>query len=215
MMVSIMLVDVLKDSEPPITDETYEVKFYDHHNTLIKKEEVAFGENATSPLYTLESHTQLFLGWDKTFTDVKNDLDIYPLLADISNENNVIYSSFACSSEDGILTVSFQITGMVNFCCLELEIDYDKACLEYIQATKVDGDGIVNVFEDKIYFVFACSENINGSVDFMTLEFKVIDKNNDNDSILDIFVSDIASFDEENTFIDEKYKVIIGDLILN
>lgn len=214
-MVSIIIFRGLDEEKPVGNDETYVVQFYDHNDNVIKKEEVKKGNNAISPTYKYESKSKVFVGWDKSFNDITEDLDIKPVFEDISNEKNVIYSSYACSNGDSYIQVSFQITGDVNFCCLELEIEFDDKYLEFVEATEVDGDGLVNSYDGKIYFVFACAENINGSVDLMTLEFKVLKSNTKDNNLVNINVTDIASFDSTNQFLDEDYKVIKGDIILN
>lgn len=214
MIVSIVIIRSLSGETPVENGETYVVQFYDNKNTVLKKEEVQYGENAVSPYYNPNIPNQVFIGWDKSFNDVKEDLNIYPVMEDISNEANVIYSSYSCSNGEGVIQISFQITGNVNFCCLELEIDYDEKYLQYIAATNIDGDAIVNLQQGKLYYVFACGENINGDVDLITLEFKVL-KESENTDLMKLNVLDIASFKSDNDFMDEQYKIIIGDIVLN
>lgn len=214
MIVSIVIIRSLFGETPVENGETYVVQFYDNKNTVLKKEEVQYGENAVSPYYNPNIPNQVFIGWDKSFNDVKEDLNIYPVMEDIFNEANVIYSSYSCSNGEGVIQISFQITGNVNFCCLELEIDYDEKYLQYIAATNIDGDAIVNSKQGELYYVFACGENINGDVDLITLEFKVL-KESENTDLMKLNVLDIASFKSDNDFMDEQYKIIIGDIVLN
>ncbi|MFA6627937.1 MAG: InlB B-repeat-containing protein [Bacilli bacterium] len=54
---------------------TYQVRFYDDQESLLKEEFVLFGENATAPV-VLNRDQYEFSHWDLDFTDVRSDLDI-------------------------------------------------------------------------------------------------------------------------------------------
>ena len=61
--------------------EKYTVTFYNYDNTVLSVQEVKIGKDATAPSNptrpdTAEHHFE-FIGWDKDFTDVKKDLDVY------------------------------------------------------------------------------------------------------------------------------------------
>ena len=68
----------------PLYDEfvkTYSVNFYDGDINLISKQIVEYGLNAIAPTDVKKTPTEtiyyLFVGWDKAFTNVKEDLDVY------------------------------------------------------------------------------------------------------------------------------------------
>ena len=74
------LTNVLSDLEvyPVYEIMTYTVKFYDFDKNLVKTETVESGKSATSAtLKELEGYN--FIGWDKEFTNVISDLDVYPV----------------------------------------------------------------------------------------------------------------------------------------
>ena len=208
---------ILKDLPGQSAQESkkYTVDFYNENGVVIKQEEVLYGKNATAPKLNYDSSKYVFIGWDKTFSNVTENISIHPNLVDITSEKNVITSSYVYSSGEDKIRISLQITGEVNFCCMELEIEYDEKYLKFLGATNVDGDSMINNYNGKLHYVFASGSNIKGSVDLMTLEFEVLKANNQNKQLLDIFVSDIASFGSDGDFIDENYVVYTGDVNLN
>lgn len=63
--------------EPPL----YTVKFYDINNKIVSEQEVYKGKSATAP--TLGNvGDKVFSGWDKEFSSVQSDLDVYPIYGD-------------------------------------------------------------------------------------------------------------------------------------
>ncbi|MBQ7897149.1 MAG: S-layer homology domain-containing protein [Clostridia bacterium] len=65
--------------------DTFTVKFYNGDGSLMKTQtKVKYGESATAPSTkptkaTDNYYSYTFKGWDKTFTNVKSDLDVYPV----------------------------------------------------------------------------------------------------------------------------------------
>ena len=56
----------------------FTVNFYDGSNVIISTEQVLYGESCKAPKNPIkEGH--IFIGWDKEFNEVKNDLDIRPI----------------------------------------------------------------------------------------------------------------------------------------
>lgn len=64
-----------KPAEDPI--ETFKVTFYDANDDVIKEEDVKKNENATAPSDPIKEGYK-FIGWDQEFTNVTEDLFIYP-----------------------------------------------------------------------------------------------------------------------------------------
>lgn len=63
--------------KPADIEETFKVIFYDANNEVLKEEEVKINESAIAPLAP-EKEGYEFTGWDQDFTNVQEDLDIYP-----------------------------------------------------------------------------------------------------------------------------------------
>ena len=67
-----------------ITNEAaseYNVRFYDHANTLLSEQTVEKGGNATPPAdpeaYEENGDTYVFIGWDASYSDIQADTDIH------------------------------------------------------------------------------------------------------------------------------------------
>lgn len=66
------------DVYPIYEKNTYLVKFYDEKANLIKTESVLYGESVIGE--TLPNKEGFnFIGWDKDLTNIKNNLDVYPI----------------------------------------------------------------------------------------------------------------------------------------
>lgn len=74
------LTNVLSDLDvyPVYEIMTYMVNFYDFDKNVVKTETVEFGKSAIgATLKELDGYN--FIGWDKEFTNVISDLDVYPV----------------------------------------------------------------------------------------------------------------------------------------
>lgn len=57
---------------------TYKVKFYDYFNKLLDEQIIEYGKSAISPQIPNEDN-YIFIEWDKDFTNVKENMKIYPI----------------------------------------------------------------------------------------------------------------------------------------
>ncbi|CCV64247.1 conserved hypothetical protein (predicted large exoproteins involved in heme utilization or adhesion) [Alteracholeplasma palmae J233] len=73
----------------------YEVKFYDGNNRLIKTDKVKPGEDAIEPLNVSKMKTNdtvfVFVNWDKDFTEVTSNLDVYAQFKEVDRYYEVIF----------------------------------------------------------------------------------------------------------------------------
>ncbi|NLK12522.1 MAG: hypothetical protein GX312_02915, partial [Candidatus Phytoplasma sp.] len=73
----------------------FEVRFYDGNNTLIKLEKVAPGMSASAPTTVLKDKTEnkiyLFLNWDKDFSMVESNLNVYAKFKEVDRYYEVIF----------------------------------------------------------------------------------------------------------------------------
>ena len=65
----------------------YSVKFYNYDETILLELEVEEGESAEAPSAPTKPGYE-FVGWDKEFSEVNSDLDIYPLFEIVTYDIN-------------------------------------------------------------------------------------------------------------------------------
>ena len=95
--------------------EKYTVTFYNYDNTVLSVQEVKIGKDATAPSNptrpdTAEHHFE-FIGWDKDFTDVKNDLEVIAQYKEIIPKQN----DSGCKKDLSIVVVSLIALVSVSF----------------------------------------------------------------------------------------------------
>ena len=116
----------------------------------------------------------IFAGWDGNFLDITQSTDITARYTDVSQTTNVIAADTLYVYDTDEFEVLIGIYGKVSFCGLDLEIAYDRNLLEYIEATEIDNDVILNNAESGIIYAnYVSTSNTTGEVAFMTLKFKV------------------------------------------
>lgn len=70
-------------------DTRYTVRFYDKNQVVVKEESVLVGTSANAPtLDKIENY--IFIGWDKEYTSVQEDMDIYPIYGEDTNNNGIL-----------------------------------------------------------------------------------------------------------------------------
>ena len=195
---------IADDNDQTITDNTdtivwFDTSFYDYNNNKIKSEKIASGSDATPPNKNVLVDGFVFMGWDKELRNITQDTSFYPQYEKISDKDNaVFYSSQYCRVGDKF-TVDIQINGKVLYSCLELQIKFDDSVLAFDEIQYADEDGICHYDEnDKtVYFVMARGENINASVDLLSLTFTAKEISEKTD-LIQVAVQDIAAYDSKN-----------------
>lgn len=88
------------DIYPKYNDSTYTVKFYNYDGNILKTEEVAYNGSATPPECLQDGF--VFDKWDTDYTNVKYDLDIYPIF-------KPRYCNVSFVDYDGKVLLSYEI----------------------------------------------------------------------------------------------------------
>ncbi|MBI9009112.1 MAG: hypothetical protein JEZ05_03695 [Tenericutes bacterium] len=77
------------------TVNNYTVRFFEWDNSVIKTETVAYGSSATAPAATPlkpddGTDTFTFTGWDKPFSNITGNLDVYPVFSGSFNRDLLV-----------------------------------------------------------------------------------------------------------------------------
>lgn len=193
--------------------EYYTVVFYDVEGSIIKTESVASGKDATPPDEIFLPDNYLFIGWDRSFYSVVENLEIHTEYVDVSDVHNAICFSSVYTISGDEFVVNISLSGNVNICCLELEISFDKYSVQFSELLFCDGNGVIHYDSstNKVYFVMACSENIQAMTDLCSLKFVAM-KNEETADAIRIHVTDIASFDNNGNIVDETSQIFDGKI---
>jgi uncharacterized repeat protein (TIGR02543 family)/uncharacterized repeat protein (TIGR01451 family) len=70
-------IDITVTEEPDPEPTYYTVRFIDHDDEVLKTEEVLEGDDATAPAENPTRDGYTFTGWDKDFTNIQSNLDVY------------------------------------------------------------------------------------------------------------------------------------------
>lgn len=156
----------------------------------------------------------IFAGWDGNFLDITQSTDITARYKDVSQTTNVIAADTLYVYDTDEFEVLIGIYGKVSFCGLDLEIAYDSNLLEYIEATEIDNDVILNNAESGIIYAnYVSTSNTTGEVAFMTLKFKA-KTTQAAETGLQIKVNSMYFLDNSEALIKADYQVMQNKIII-
>lgn len=126
------------DSDVEVTPELYTVVFYDFDGSVITRlENVEKGSSVTPPKDPIRDG-YIFVGWDKEFLDIADDLNIFAQYEEIviSNNNPTFIGVDVCAEIGGIVTVKINIENNPGILGMILSINVDDSVFSYVDASK-------------------------------------------------------------------------------
>ena len=150
------------------TVRTFEVKFYDGNDELIKTDIVEYGKSAIAPQSASKTHTEeiyyIFSGWNKSFTVVKSNLDVYATFNEVDryytvnflDENDEVLDSqrveYMTSAEDPTRNIPVRVIDENKvFAIVGWDKDFSKVTSNmktYAIYEEVDRYYVVRYFDD-------------------------------------------------------------------
>ena len=165
--------------------KTYTVKFFNGNNELISEQTVLEGEDAKEPSQierNMDGYT--FVGWDRLFTNVSEDIQVYGIYSKITEENRDPESTFwlALDNMEGpnsIITSKLETYDQDDFVIYENQtIHYDESGIAIKSVTRTsdnfdegsemfmqyskDNEKNVWVCETYVFGSYNRSEGVNG-----------------------------------------------------
>ena len=203
-------------TENPEQIEWFETVFYDYNGNKIKSEKVASGTDATPPDKNILVDGLVFMGWDNSLGNIKQNTLFYPQYEKIADKKNAIFYSSQCCDVGEQFSIDIQINGEVSYSCLELQIKFDDSILAFNEISYADGDGVCHYDENSktIYYVMASGTNINTSVDLLSLVFTA-KVNSEKPDLIQITVTDIAAYNSENELQSAYATIVNGKIFIN
>ena len=154
--------------------QTFAVAFYSNDGTILKIDTVEEHKSATPPVQPEMSYGNIFVKWDKDFSEITSDVDVYPITQSIKGERNVFALSGAYLTNDSEAIVPLQLSGDVLISGFEMNVKYDYEKMELLSVFDVDGGIVYNDSELGIIKLnYVSVENTIADVDICTFKFKV------------------------------------------
>ncbi len=199
--------EIKKGTGSSETKGGYQVTFYSDTDEPLKVEEVEDGMAAEPPVDPSVSYGNVFIKWDKDFSEVKSDMDIHPVCESFLGEKNVFALSGVYASSDGTAYTSLKLCGDVCLAGFELTLEYDSEKLNLENVFDEDGDLVCNLEEPgKIIMNLASASNVEGEIDLCSFKFHV--KDIGSEIPLEIHVGKAVRLEEDDSMTSPDVKVI-------
>lgn len=200
-----------------MNNKTYQVSFYSDNDTLIKVDEVRRNGSAIPPNSPQITYGKIFKAWDKDFTKVNENMDIYPICEDITKKDNVFAISSAYGKTDNI-SVPVSLGGNVCLCGFDITVTYNPQMLNYEGFSDEDEAVVLNSKEPgTIKINYISTKNTTGDIDICNLKFTAKDKNIS--CPIKLEVNSIYAFEESENLKNDKmyspkYNTIDGEVFV-
>jgi hypothetical protein len=158
------------------TVDVYCVTYYGASGEILQTSDVEKGKYAIPPNMPDVGADTVFLGWDKNFPNVFDDLDIYPILKDVSDTKNVISISAHHIASGEQLRAQIKLGGWVECSYYELEILYDPSSLLYIGAEAELPSVSITADIGLVKMILDAREDITEGAELVTLVFEAINE---------------------------------------
>lgn len=130
-------------------DETRQVSFYNIDGTVLNETSVTYGTAVMAPSLPKSNLNYVFHGWDKTLGGITEDIQIYPVIEDLSEYANALYIDSYYVQNNSEFWVDIILAGNVSISQLDIGIDYDSSVLKYVACD----DNYLSAEEDEEGFV--------------------------------------------------------------
>lgn len=154
-------------------DKKHTVTFYSNDGTVLKVDSVNANSSALPPVSPRVTYGTVFKSWDKDFSSVTKDLEIYPICENIQGRLNVLAVHSVYSQKGQKAYVPIQLCGDVCVSGLDITIRYNS---ELLKLESVEEDQAV-VYNDEVPGIirlnYVSSENTVADVDICNLSFLV------------------------------------------
>lgn len=186
---------------------TYTVSFYNDNKSLVKSEKVQRNHSVDPPNNPQLSYGKVFKRWDKSFSKVRKDIEVYPEFEDVAGKKNVFALAGAYSDGETYAFVPLTLSGDVCVSGFQLILTYDPEKVDLESVFNEDGALIYNMEQPgKVFMNYVSAENTVGDVDLCTLKFKIHEKAGE--APLSLTVDKIYAFGEGEELYSPEHTVV-------
>lgn len=121
-----------KDKESNV--EKHSVTFAYQDGTVIDTKKASDGKGIFPPDFETNG---VFRGWSGAINNVTSDIEVHPILMDISDENLFYFDSLYVKEGDEF-AIDLLLAGEVNLSSADLTVSYDTDVMEYVKSDSKD-----------------------------------------------------------------------------
>ena len=152
------------DIYPVYKDQVFTVKFYDKDEiTILSEQSVVYGNSAVAP--SPKTYTRaIFLKWDKNYTCVISDLDVYSVYREIPSHPVLSFYKKNEDESNGGLIKTYR---GVNACSITQKLD-GECTIDFKLTTKLT-ENVISVsdrleVDGLVFYVTELKKNISGGI---------------------------------------------------
>lgn len=188
-------------------DEFY-VNFFSSDGSLLATNIVKKGEKAIPPTAPVMPVGYVFSHWDTDFSNVQQDLEVRAVCVEIPQNGNVLALESAAGYVGETVILPLRLTGDVCLAGVDLTMNYDADCLEFVEMAYEDDLVITNVKPEKgaILLNYLGSNNATGEVDLCDCVFRI--KQDMETTAVEVVVESAVALDEREQFYKPKCETI-------
>lgn len=183
---------------------------FDDGSGILSSQQILFAGDIVNPPEEPKKIGYIFSGWDADFRNIDTTKIINAIWTKTADESNYFTLPVKYTLNENVIDMPITLCGKVDLCAFDIEIQYDKNSLEFIEITEEDDDIVSNHIADSgiIKLNFMNSKNITGEIDICNMQFKAL--NNNPSSEIKIIVKEVVKLDENGEFINPSYNVHNG-----
>lgn len=197
--------------DPNVT--VYAIAFDDGSGSLLSQQTL-FAGDIVNPPEEPKKVGYIFSGWDADLRNINMTNIICAIWTQTDDKSNYFTLPVKYTFNENVIDMPITLCGDVDLCAFDIEIQYDKNSLEFIEITEEDDDIVSNHIADSgiIKLNFMNSKNITGEIDICNMQFKAL--NNNPSSEIKIIVKEVVKLDDNGEFVNPSYNVHNGKVFV-
>ena len=189
------------------------VTFFSDDNSILKVDKVKENDAAEPPVVPELTYGNVFTKWNKDFSRVTSDLDIYPEYESVQGKPNTFVMQGVYGKTSESVTVPLMLCGDVKLSGFDAVIEYDPEQLTLESVYNIDGDVICNdKTPGKLKINFVSANNATADVDICSI--KMIPQDGFDQADIKITVNSIYAVDKNGKLYVPEYNTVDASVFI-
>ena len=183
--------------------------------TLQSDDEASAKAEPDYPKSDLTKEGEQFAGWDEPLDNITHDVDVHPIVEDISEKENVIFGDAVYVKQGDDVAYTIELGSQTEIAALELIIHYDSDELSYRGCQNLDSGVQTNALSssNEIRISYLSAENTEGALYLGDFVFNAVGEKN-TASTLDITVNLAEKINDNGDIVDAQCEVSEGTIYI-